>query len=57
MKQTQRIDHTGTHGVLVRMPVDLHRKLREIAGQENRPVNAQIVYIIREYVEPMDEAA
>lgn len=47
----------GTHGVLVRMPVDLHEQLRRIAERENRPVNGQIVYAIQRHVEDMEEAA
>lgn len=47
----------GTHGVLVRMPVDLHEDLKEIAERENRPVNGQIVYAIQRHVEAMKEAA
>lgn len=47
----------GTHGVLVRMPVDLHEDLKEIAQRENRPVNGQIVYAIQRHVEAMKEAA
>jgi hypothetical protein len=33
------------------MPVDLHDRLRRIAAKENRPVNAQIVYVIQQHVE------
>lgn len=47
----------GTHGVLIRMPVDLHAELKLIAERENRPVNAQIVYAIQRHVEDMKAAA
>ena len=47
----------GTHGVLIRMPVDLHEELKRIAAAEHRPVNAQIVYLIHQYVESYVEEA
>ena len=47
----------GTHGVLIRMPVDLHEELKRIAAAEHRPVNAQIVYLITQYVESYAEEA
>lgn len=36
------------------MPVDLHKRLRRIAEAEERPVNAQIVYAIRQHVEQIE---
>lgn len=53
----QRSRKTGTHGVLVRMPVDLHEALRQIAERDNRPVNGQIVYALKQHVEAEKEAA
>jgi len=39
------------------MPIDLHQRLRRIAEAEERPVNAQIVYAIRQHVEEAEKAA
>ena len=47
----------GTHGVQVRMPVDLHADLKRIAEADDRPVNAQIVHAIRLHVAERESAA
>lgn len=39
------------------MPVSLHEQLRDLAAREERPVNAQIVYLIRQHVEQRAAAA
>ena len=35
-----------THGVLLRMPLSLHSRLRATAKAERRSVNAQLLYMI-----------
>ncbi|MGW8145099.1 MAG: ribbon-helix-helix domain-containing protein [Anaerolineales bacterium] len=36
---------------LLRLPDEIYEKLKKIAKREERSVNAQIVYIIKKYVE------
>lgn len=35
----------------IRVPEDLWEELKKIANKEERSVNAQIVYIIKKYIE------
>lgn len=40
-----------THGVLLRMPLSLHDRLRAEAQAQHRSVNAQLVYMVERGLE------
>lgn len=48
MGQTKDITQEGLHSIVVRMPVSLHRKLKEKADKEQRSVNAQVRHVIEQ---------
>jgi len=41
--------------VSLRLPDELHKALKELATQENRSLNGQIIYILKEYIRKLKE--
>lgn len=39
----------------IRVPEDLWEELKKIASKEERSINAQIVYIIKKYIEEQNK--
>ncbi len=46
-----KCDYNITMQLTVRMPDDVHKVLKEIAKNEERSLNAQIVYIFKKFIE------
>ena len=46
-----KCDYNITMQLTVRMPDDVHKALKEIAKNEERSLNAQIVYIFKKFIE------
>ena len=44
-------DTDGKHAVLIRLPLALHKKLKEQAEQEHRSVHGHITYLLTRGVE------
>lgn len=39
----------------IRVPEDIWEKLKKIANEEERSVNAQLIYIIKRYIEEKEK--
>jgi predicted HicB family RNase H-like nuclease len=38
-------------GLMLRLPDDLHKALKELAQKDNRSLNSEMIHILKQYIE------
>jgi hypothetical protein len=51
MKTTKTTESPEIHAVLLRLPIEMHREIRENALREHRTVTAQVIWMLERQME------